>query len=185
MQTLRHDERHGELDQLAAEVLAGRQVVGWCRSHEGLLSVRLIDGVLHTSSGPVDLDRVWSARIGADATELRWTREHDGGHATVLSLGDGGDGTPVVDTIGQRRVLWGAVAEVDRGWARLHETRIGSIEVPAPDGTQPSDRLALRTLELVTETAATYAEHATDAGNRAVIEELLVGIVRLDDGGAR
>lgn len=182
LQTTAHQ---GSLGDLTARVLTGRQAFGWCHTHDGLRTVRWDGSTLDTRHGPLDLSRTWSARIGGNGHELRWELTDDGGAGTEVHLvdGPGEDDVPVVTTIDQVRIVWGTVAAGDERWVELDETRTGTLHLPAPDGVQVGDRLGISTVELVTETNNVYGPGVTDAGNRAIVEELLGWVVRVQDEG--
>ena len=183
---LQQHERQGPLATLIAEVFPTQPAVGWLHTHNGVLVVRVEQGVAHTPSGPAELSEVWSARLGLDARELRWELDGDGGAGVVLEMSDeGSPGLEVVMRLEATRVLWGTVADLADGWARLHETRTAPIWVPAPEAAAGGGRLGLETIEVVAETAEQIEPGVSTDGNLTVIEELIVGLTVLTDEEAR
>lgn len=183
---LQQHERQGPLATLIAEVFRTQPAVGWLHTHNGVLVVRVEQGVAHTPSGPAELSQVWSARLGLDARELRWELDAEGGAGVVLEMSDEpGPGPEVIMQLPATRVLWGTAVQEADGWARLHETRTASLWMPAPAAATKGRRLGMKTIEVVAETAEQIQPGVTTDGNLTVIEELIVGLTVLTDQEAR
>lgn len=127
---------------------------------------------------PIDVSKVFEARIFNDQAELRWLNQECGkGRSVLLSeqekrLQD----YEAIDTLAdlehldQHYLLWGEgwtkPEQWSEQWGRLTLARIGTIPVPIAN-LQQSNTVALKVREYL---------GADDYGNLSVVEERLLGL---------
>lgn len=129
-----------------------------------------------------DLTGVFEARIFNENAEMRWLQQSSGlGKAVLLfELNDvtqvyaKEDSEPfqAIYSISQQYILWGQgnARSAFNGWSYLSEARIGQMAVPISNiGTK--ERVALEVKE--------YLQECDAQGNIAVVEERLIGLVKI------
>jgi CRISPR-associated protein (TIGR03984 family) len=140
----------------------------------------LANGILHSWDGqPVDIGRVFEARVFNETAELRWLNDRgpEQNHRAVIlteqdrtGMPEGwereNDGSSVIETLPQTYLLWGEGTgrKMNDGWSELATARIGALWVPVSN-VGMNQRVLLHTVEYIIE--------AKD-GNAVVCDERLV-----------
>ncbi|GBD36740.1 hypothetical protein HRbin36_01868 [bacterium HR36] len=142
--------------------------------------VRFTEGQFMNAQGqPLDISRVYEARIFNENAELRWLNDPSPAHChqTVLlaesdigdKLGDvwQNDSRPIVATLSQTYLLWGqGTGGTYNGWSTLAMARVGALQVPVPNVPDKANVL-LHSIEYLEE---------RDYGNVVVFDERLIGL---------
>lgn len=154
--------------------------IGLVQGSTGVAAIQVGDRDLLRHPAARDIGETVAVRVAVDGVELRWAAATEGGTARRCEIVDapGHDGLqPIAALLPAMRIVWGTVAGVEPGWARMTEIRTGSLWVPAPGDAVVGQRLAFETHEVVVEQQGTTPWGAELTGNRAVSEELLTGRV--------
>jgi CRISPR-associated protein (TIGR03984 family) len=94
------------------------------------------------------LTEAFEARLFTPQVEWRWVFDQRVGKGKICRIPDGDGNLEDAPFVAPKRLLWGQVAEVEQGWVRLADARVGSFWVPFA-GAEKGDRLALKVVEYV------------------------------------
>ncbi|GAB4213098.1 MAG: hypothetical protein OHK0012_08580 [Synechococcales cyanobacterium] len=137
--------------------------------------VQISDGNLRDPSGsPVDLTKVFEAKIFNETHELRWLNQSRGsGRAVLLSEDPLGDvlqesitDLTAIEVLPQKSLLWGkGIDSNQRSWGSIASARVGSLDIPI-GGIRQNSYVYLHSRE--------YLAEVDEYGNVAVVEERLI-----------
>jgi CRISPR-associated protein (TIGR03984 family) len=146
------------------------------------------DRVTDATGKDLDLNRVFEARIFDRQSELRWLNQpNKKGKAVLLSeiqivsyLSEDRDtieSINFIDIIDSQYLLWGeGTGKTDENWSCISAARIGKLAVPIGKIAR-NDRVKLRFQE--------YLGVCDEHGNVAVVEERLMGLIRIESSKAK
>jgi CRISPR-associated protein (TIGR03984 family) len=141
-------------------------------------------GITDSNGKPINLDRVFEARIFNADYELRWLNDRGGkGTAVLLSekeiktyLADFVESVKAIDTEQQTYLLWGegfsSSQPLQKDWSRLATSRLGKLDVPIEGVNQQKQRVKLIAKEYFQCMDELY-------GNVVVAEERLIGFQKI------
>ncbi|NJL99418.1 MAG: TIGR03984 family CRISPR-associated protein [Synechococcaceae cyanobacterium SM2_3_2] len=152
------------------------EAIGLLYAPDACHLVQFSDGNLRDSSGsPVDLAKVFEAKIFNETHELRWLNQNRGsGRAVILSeeslvdvLETKVENLEAIEVLPQKYLLWGkGVDSVDASqWGSIASARVGSLAVPIGEIQQDS-YVYLHSRE--------YLAEVDEFGNVAVVEERMI-----------
>ncbi|MEN9226898.1 MAG: CRISPR-associated protein Csx19 [Thermostichus sp. DRC_bins_24] len=124
---------------------------------------------------PVDLAKVFEAKIFTETHELRWLNQNRGsGRAVLLSedplgevLSEEVENLKVIEVLPQQYLLWGKGIDTNSSadWGSIASARVGSLDIPI-GGIRQDSYVYLHSRE--------YLNIVDDYGNVAVVEERLI-----------
>jgi CRISPR-associated protein (TIGR03984 family) len=151
------------------------EAIGLLYAPDACHLVQFSDSNLRDSSGsPVDLSKVFEAKIFSESHELRWLNQNQGSGRAVLLSEDPLDNVldtnvnlEVIDVLPQKYLLWGKGIDSANNshWGSIASARVGSLDIPL-EGIRQDSYVYLHSRE--------YLREVDEYGNVVVAEERLI-----------